>query len=182
MERISKCSAPHEAKIIQSFVPNSFSSERNRLTRAHFQTFCSPNVACFCFASIFFVSVEPIITIRGLIIVMLSCTLSADFVFTRSSSQTIITPCVDAIFSAGVCDAALRSGRWSLRADLSFFSCLSLQRCQSRCGVPHRRILEHRRRELHQSRALRLRHDRRLRYRGTVGDAGLYLRRSDIML
>lgn len=121
MERISKCSAPHEAKIIQSFVPNSFSSERNRLTRAHFQTFCSPNVACFCFASIFFVSVEPIITIRGLIIVMLSCTLSADFVFTRSSSQTIITPCVDAIFSAGVCHAALRSGRWSLRADLSFF-------------------------------------------------------------
>lgn len=39
IEKITKYAASHKAKIIQSFLPNSFSSERNPLTRAHFQPF-----------------------------------------------------------------------------------------------------------------------------------------------
>lgn len=100
--------------------------------------------------------------------------LSADFFLMRSGSQTIIIACDDAILSAGVCDAAPRSGRWTLKLLIALFSCLSLQRCQSRCGVPHRRLLEYRRGELHQGRALCLQRDRRFWCGGTLGNAGLY--------
>lgn len=48
----------------------------------------------------------------------------------------------------------------------------SLQRCQSRRGLPHRRLLEHRRGELHQGRAVRLQRDLGLRRGRTLGDAG----------
>lgn len=66
---------------------------------------------------------------------------------------------------------------WSLAVDfnashIDLFSCLSLQRRKSRCGVPHRRLLEHRRGQLHQSRAFCLRHDRRLRRHRTLRNAG----------
>lgn len=137
-------------------------------------TKCCPS----CYASICFLSVKPIIAIHSPVssffsIVLFCCTLSA-VLFMRSSSQTIIMPCDDAIFSAGVCDAAPRSGRWTLKLHIDSFSRLSLQRCQSRCGVPHRRLLEHRRGELHQSRALCLRHDRCLRCGWTLRNAGLY--------
>lgn len=121
---------------------------------------------------------KPIITIHGLIssffsIVLFCCTLSADSFYTLQLTA-IIMPCDDAIFSAGVCAAALKPCRRALKLHVDSFSCLSLQRCQSRCGVPHRRLLEHRRGELHQSRALCLRYDRCLRCHWALRNAGLY--------
>ncbi len=99
-----------------------FSSEGNQLMRARYQPFWWPNVACFILPVFFYTrhySTEPHLVI--FLNVLCCCTLSAD-VFMLCNSQTINMPCDEAIFSAGACDDALRSGRWTLKLHVDLFS------------------------------------------------------------
>lgn len=65
---------------------------------------------------------------------------------------------------------------WPVDSLTLFFFCLSLQRRQSRCVVPHRWLMEYRRGELHQGGALCLWHDWRFWCHWTLRDAGMCLK------